>query len=126
MYFPEFKRLRAANPDQARTIDDLDRYLSSLTGSERHHISARTVAEALHASHDKIVGLLMAATNLGLLKLKFRVICPQSEAGIRDYEDINDIPTEIECDICGEAHQVTADDIEYFFELNEKNAPVSR
>jgi len=66
----------------------------------------------------------MAATSLGLLKLKYRLLCPSNGSGIRDYEKLSQIPKQILCDTCGETHEVTPDDIEYFFELSEKAAHV--
>lgn len=126
MYFPGLNQLRAANPDQADVISKIDDYLASLSGPARLHINSTTVAEAIGAPRDKVIGLLMAAANLGILKLKFRVVCPREGGGIRDFESLSDIPTEIYCGICDEVHQITTDDVEYFFELSEKNATVGR
>jgi uncharacterized protein DUF5939 len=126
MYYPEFKQLREANPELSRVISTVDRYLASLDGSARSHISASTVAAATDVPRDKVLGILMAAANLGLLKLKFRLLCPVEGSGIRDYDNLKDIPTEVYCDTCNEMHRVTTDDVEYYFELSEKSAAARR
>jgi hypothetical protein len=124
MFYPELKQLQKANPDQAKVISALDGYLASLHGSARSHINATTVAQGVGAPRDKVIGLLMGAATLGLLKLKFRVMCPHNDAGIKDYDKLSDIPREVYCDVCDEAHKVTPDDIEYFFELSSQGVPV--
>jgi hypothetical protein len=126
MYYPEFKRLQEANPDLSRVISTVDRYLASLDGSARSHISASTVAAATDQPRDKVLGILMAAANLKLLKLKYRLVCPVQGSGIRDYDSLKDIPTEVYCDTCDEMHRITTDDVEYFFELSEANAAARR
>jgi hypothetical protein len=126
MYFPEFKRLQEANPNLSATVSAVDGYLASLEGSARSHINASTVAAATNQPRDKVLGLLMAAANLKLLKLKFRLLCPAEESGIRDYENLADIPAEVYCDVCDQTHRVTTDDVEYFFELAEASAAARR
>lgn len=126
MYYPEFKRLREANPELSKVISAVDSYLASLNGSARLHISASTVAESTSQPRDKVLGILMAAANLKLLKLKFRLLCPVEGSGIRDYDDLKDIPTEVFCDTCDATHQVSTDDVEYFFELSEASAAARR
>jgi len=124
MFYRELNQLREANPEQGELISRLDGYLSSLTGKARSNITASTVAAAVGAPRDKTIGLLMAAAKLGVLKLKYRVMCESQGHGLREYEKLTDIPREIYCDTCDETHQVTPDDIEYFFELTEKSASV--
>jgi hypothetical protein len=126
MYYPEFKQLREANPELSGVISALDKYLASLEGSARSHISASTVSAATGLARDKVLGVLMAAANLGLLKLKFRLLCPVEGSGIRDYDNLKDIPTEVYCDTCDEMHKVTTHDVEYYFELSEKSAAARR
>jgi hypothetical protein len=123
MFFQELKRLREANPNLSDAIARLDKYLSTLTGTERSSISASTVAAATDLPRDKTIGLLMAAAELGLLKLKYRVVCPNGH-GVRDFERLQDIPREIYCGACDQTREVTPDDVEYFFELTEKAASV--
>jgi hypothetical protein len=125
MYFPELRRLREANPDLGDAIDQLDRYLSSLDASARSHINASTVSAAIAIPRDKAIGLLMAAAELGLLKLKFRVQCPEGH-GLRDFDKLQDIPKELYCDVCDESRPVSPDDIEYFFTLTERATSVRR
>ena len=124
MFYRELNQLRRANPDEDGAITRLDRYLSSLPPGAARNITATTVSAAIGAPRSKTVGLLMAATALGLLKLKFRVVCPEGKHGIRDYENLDDIPSEIYCDACEETYGVTPDDVEYFFELTERAASV--
>jgi hypothetical protein len=125
MYFQGLKQLRAANPDLGDAIVRLDRYLSSLTGNPRRHITASTVSASIEVPRDKAIGLLMGAAGLGLLKLKFRVQCPDGH-GVRDFDRVQDIPAEIYCDACDQTRPVSPDDIEYFFELTERAALVRR
>ena len=124
MSYQELKQLRRVNPDQAGVISEIEKYLSSLQGSQRNHINASAVAQRIGAPRDKVIGLLMAAASLGLLRLKYRVICPNHSGGIRDYETLSEIPPEIACDVCNETLAITPDDIEYFFELTQANAPM--
>jgi hypothetical protein len=126
MYFPELNRLREANPDQAGTLIKLDRYLARLTGPARLHIAATDVAQAIEAQRDKVIGLLMAAAHLGLLRVKFRVSCPTRGHGIRDFEKLAEIPRTLYCDVCDEEHPITPDDVEYFFELVDHTVAARR
>ncbi len=121
MYFQELERLQKVNPELTGVLTKLDRYLSQLERSATLHITASDVAQAIHAHRDTVVGLLMASAQLGLLRLKFRVSCPVRGHGMRDFADLSEIPTDLHCDICGEPHPITADDVEYFFEL-QRNA----
>lgn len=123
MFFQELTRLREANPDLKDAINHLDRYLASLTGSARNNINASTVAAALNIPRGQAIGLLMAVAELGVLKLKYRVLCPDGH-GVQEFNRLQDIPTEIYCGACDQTHPVTTDDVEYFFELNEKTASV--
>ena len=61
-----------------------------------------------------------------MLKLKFRVMCPNYGGGMRDYEKLSDIPNEVYCDLCDELHEVTPEDVEYFFELSEMTQGATR
>jgi hypothetical protein len=126
MYYPEFKQLREANPELSKVISAVDSYLASLSGSARSHISASTVAGATGQPRDKVLGILMAVANLKLLKLKFRLVCPVEGSGIRDYDNLQDIPAEVYCDTCDEMHRVSTDDVEYFFEFSEASAAARR
>jgi hypothetical protein len=125
MYFRELKQLREANPDLGHVIVRLDGYLSSLAGNARRHITASTVSVAIDVPRDKAIGLLMGAAELGLLKLKFRVQCPDGH-GVRDFDSLQGIPAEIHCDACDETRPISPDDVEYFFELTERTASVRR
>ena len=120
MFFPVLRRLRENNPQLSQTIEALDEYLASLEGGARLHITASGVAQAIDAPRDRVVGLLMAAANLGLLRLKFRVSCPVTGGGLRDFDSLSEIPRQLICDLCGEEHVVTPDDVEYFFELKDQ------
>lgn len=124
MYFRELKQLREANPKLAETIAKLDQYLAGLQSASRKHISATDVAQQIGASREQILGLLMGSTQLGLLNLKFRVSCPH-EHPIRDYSQLKDIPKTVYCDVCDEEHEVTPDDVEYFFELAGHALPIA-
>lgn len=123
MYFQELKGLREANPELKDAVDNLDRYLASLTGSARNNINASTVTAALNIPRGKAIGLLMAAAEVGLLRLKYRVVCPEGH-GVQEFDRLQGIPTEIYCGACDQTYPVTSDDVEYFFELNEKTASV--
>lgn len=120
MYFRELNKLLEANPDLSSAIRRLDQYLSGLEGEARFHVTASSVASATDISRDTAIGLLMAAVKLGILRLKFRVSCPNVGAGIRDFSDFSEIPEELKCDLCGQEHIVTPDDIEYFFEIKDR------
>ena len=106
MFFPVLKKLRESNPRLTRTIEALDQYLARLDGPSRMHITASGVAEELGAPRDQVLGLLMASANQGLLKLKFRLICPITNGGLRDFENLSDIPKRVECDVCGERNML--------------------
>jgi hypothetical protein len=123
MFFRELKQLRAANPDLDDAIARLDQYLSSLTGTARSHISASTVSAAVGVPRDKAIGLLMGAAELGLLRLKYRVQCPDGH-GVKDFDRLQDIPAEIYCGACDETRPITPDDVEYYFEFNGRAATV--
>jgi hypothetical protein len=123
MYFQELNKLREANPDLGDAIVRLDEYLASLTGNARRHINASTVSAALNVPREITIGLLMGSSELGLLKLKFRVQCPDGH-GVGDFDRLQDIPSEIYCGACDETRPVIPDDVEYFFELTDKAASV--
>jgi hypothetical protein len=120
MFFPVLRELQESNPQLNNTIAAMDSFLARLEGNTRLHITASGVAQAIGAPRDEVLGVLMAAANLGLLRLKFRVICPTTNGGVRDYDSLADIPRSIACDLCGQEHVITPDDVEYFFELQDQ------
>jgi hypothetical protein len=120
MLFPVLKQLQKNNPRLTKTIEALDEYLSGLEGNAKNHITATGAAQATGGPRKEVLGILMAAANLGLLNLKYRVECPNSAAGLRDYDNLEDIPRSLPCDLCGEDHVITSDDVEYFFQLQDQ------
>jgi hypothetical protein len=54
------------------------------------------------------------------------LICPSNNAGLRDFDSLDQIPRRIDCDLCGEEHVVTPDDVEYFFELQDELVAANR
>jgi hypothetical protein len=120
MFFPVLKQLKENNPKLAKTIGAINQYLGELDGKARKHITATGVTQATGQPRGEVLGVLMAAANLGMLQIKYRVECPKSAAGLRDYDKLNDIPRRVPCDLCGEDHVITADDIEYFFQLQDQ------
>jgi hypothetical protein len=125
MYFRELSQLQEANPDLANIVAKLDKYLARLQGKSRNHIAVTDVAQQIGAPRDKVLGLLMAAAQLRLLKLKFRVSCPVHGHGIKDYAEIKDVPSTVYCDVCDDEHELTGDDVEYFFELAPQALPIT-
>lgn len=125
MYFRELKQLREANPELADVVVSLDKYLAGLHGKSRNQIVATDVAQQIGAPRIKVLGLLMAAAQLGLLKLKFRIACPIRGHGIRDYAQIQEIPSTVYCDVCDDDHELTGNDIEYYFELPTQALPIA-
>jgi hypothetical protein len=123
MFFQELKRLREANPRLSEAITRLDGYLASLTSNARSNITVSTVTAAIGQTRDRVVGLLMAAAESGLLKLKYRVFCPDGH-GVQVFDRLQDVPNTIYCGACDETRPVTPDDVEYFFELTDKSASV--
>jgi len=117
--------LREANPKLSDAITRLDEYLASLTGNARSNITVSTVSAAIGQPRDQVLGLLMAASELGVLKLRYRVLCPDGH-GVQVFDRLEDVPTTIYCGACDETRPVTPDDVEYFFELTEKAASVGR
>jgi hypothetical protein len=113
------------NPELADVIAKLDKYLARLQGNSRNHINATDVAQQIGAPRNRVLGLLMAAADSGLLRLKFRVSCPVRGHGIKDYVNPADIPETIYCDVCDEEHEITPDDVEYFFELGSRAMPIA-
>jgi len=123
MYFQELKQLREANLKLSDAITRLDEYLASLTGNARSNITVSTVSSAIGQPRDRVLGLLMAASELGLLKLRYRVLCPDDH-GVQVFDRLQDVPPTIHCGACDETRAVTPDDVEYFFALTEKAASV--
>ena len=126
MYFQELSQLQKKNPSLSQVISRLDTYLYTLPVAARVHINASDTAQAIEEHRQQVISLLMAATQLGLLKLKFRINCPVHGHGIRDFSDLSELPPELYCDVCDERHPVTTDDVEYFFELPTHPIAIAR
>ena len=120
MYFQELSRLRDSNRSQTDVLKRIDSYLAKASANARFYITATDVAQAIAAPRQVVIGLLMAAAHVGVLRLKFRLTCPERGAGIRDYDELSEIPLDVYCDLCDQTHRVSSDDIEYFFEIAQK------
>jgi hypothetical protein len=123
MYFHELKRLREANPKLSDAVGRLDEYLASLTGSARSNITVSTVSSAIGKPRDLVLGLLMASSELGLIKLRYRILCPDGH-GVQVFDRLEDVPNTMYCGACDETRPVAPDDVEYFFGLTDKAASV--
>ena len=74
-------------------MSELDRVLELISGE----IEPEFIAEKLNTSVCHATNLCLKLVESGKLKLKFKVVCPRCRSICAEFENIMDIPDEVEC-----------------------------
>jgi len=119
MYYPELSKLIAELPFCRKEIVQLDNYLASLDKRKAKNIFISIVLKHVKSEPKVLQEILNKIVGLGLLDKKYRIMCYKHFAGIDEYNSLNEIPHEVECDFCEENHEVRNSDIIEFFILNK-------
>jgi len=124
MYFRELSTLTREHPWAKREIKALDDYLASAPADTAEAISIPLVVKAIEGDPGVVKRLLDRSAELGLLRRRYRVVCPKDRADIGEFRTLGEIPQEIECEFCDEKHEVSDNDIEEIFALNREPVAV--
>ena len=88
-------------------------YLRNLPAAIAQRINPQIVARDLGASVAEAVAVLEAEVRAGVLRRRYWITCPIKDAGIRWFEEGDDLPDSLECDLCEEGpHPVDPERIE--------------
>lgn len=100
----------------------IDHYLATLNAKQALKISAWKISNITKVTQEAILEVLLKASSLGLLTVKYEIIHPSTKIALKSYDKPEDIPLEINCHeigIDGENFNVSEENIYLIFRLNE-------
>ena len=109
MPFPQLDRFKSQDPEVANLLSELEVYLDqvlhrppldyqSFYDSPSHDISPQWVAHELNTNIERAYALLYMVYQAGLIRPRYDVYCPDTNAHIESYHLLDELPSEIECD----------------------------
>lgn len=124
MYFQESDILLNRYPQYKEQIQTIDEFFHSLTPEESMQLKIEVISDLTGLSKEIIEFLIQEYCNEGLLKKKLVLCCLKNGDVIREINEIPDGEFEEFCDICGENHTFTKENIEPCYEIVKFPNPV--
>jgi hypothetical protein len=131
MPFPQLDRFKSQDPEVADLLSALEVYLEqvlhrppqdfpSFYQSPSHDISPRWVANELKTNIERAYALLYMVYQAGLIRPRYDVYCPDTNAYIESYPSFDQLPPEVECDHHGfpTTHDKDTYRVNLFFEFS--------
>ena len=105
-------------------IEKLDTFLGELTLAQGTYLSPWRVAQKTAVSQPSVIETFLAASQKGLLSIRFEVWCPETRIKIFESFDKAEIQSQILCDRCSpeKVHEISDSDVHLSFRLNEESS----
>lgn len=91
----------ARMPIQQDLIAPLQRHLQEATDEEVLRMQPYALAESWHGEPREVLRLFLYATKVGLLTLKWEMMCPNCRVPKAEYDTLGSLETRYHCDLCG-------------------------
>ena len=124
MYFQESDTLLDNYPGYKNEIQIMDEFFHSLTSEESMQLKVETIADITCLSCKIVKFLIQKYCNRGLLKKKLVLCCLKNGAVIKEIGEMPDDEFEEFCDLCGENHTFTKENIEPRYKIASFPNPV--
>ncbi len=113
----------AQMPIQQDLIAPLQRHLQEATDEEVLRMQPYALAEPWHGEPREVLRLFLYATKVGLLTLKWEMMCPNCRVPKAEYDTLGSLETRYHCDLCGVDFEA---DFERYVELRFSVHPAVR
>ena len=113
----------AQMPIQQNLIAPLQRHLQEGTDEEVLRMQPYALAETWHSAPQEVLRLFLYATKIGLLTLKWEMMCPNCRVPKAEYDSLGSLETHYHCDLCGVDFEA---DFERYVELRFSVHPAVR
>src|SRR5262245_55676802 len=113
----------AQMPIQQGLMASLQRHLQEGTDEEVLRMQPYALAEAWHRTPREVLRLFLYATKVGLLTLKWEMMCPNCRVPKAEYDTLGSLETRYHCDLCGVDFEA---DFERYVELRFSVHPAIR
>lgn len=117
MFYQKLENLALLLNSKREAIEKIDKFLAETNQYAGKHIRASFIANKLLINPKITREILTICVDLGILKQKYRYYCPETGAGIEDFEEGQDIPGEIDCDECDDTHFLNREDLIVIYDL---------
>jgi len=91
----------AQMPIQQDLLAPLQRHLQEGTDEEVLRMQPYALAETWHGAPREVLRLFLYATKVGLLTLKWEMMCPNCRVPKAEYDSLRSLKTHYHCDLCG-------------------------
>jgi class 3 adenylate cyclase len=91
----------AQMPIQPDLLASLQRHLQEGTDEEVLRMQPYALAETWHRAPREVLRLFLYATKVGLLTLKWEMMCPNCRVPKAEYDSLRSLETRYHCDLCG-------------------------
>ena len=91
----------AQMPIQQDLMAPLQRHLQEGTDEEVLRMQPYALAETWHSAPQEVLRLFLYATKVGLLTLKWEMMCPNCRVPKAEYDSLRSLETRYHCDLCG-------------------------
>jgi class 3 adenylate cyclase len=113
----------AQMPIQKHLLVALQRHLQEGTDEEVLRMQPYALAETWHSAPREVLRLFLYATKIGLLTLKWEMMCPNCRVPKAEYDSLRSLETRYHCDLCGVDFEA---DFERYVELRFSVHPAVR
>jgi adenylate cyclase len=113
----------AQMPIQQTLLAPLRRHLQEGTDEEVLRMQPYALAETWHSAPREVLRLFLYATKVGLLTLKWEMMCPNCRVPKAEYDSLRSLETRYHCDLCGVDFEA---DFERYVELRFSVHPAVR
>jgi adenylate cyclase len=113
----------AQTPIQQDLLAPLQRHLQEGTDEEVLRMQPYALAETWHSAPREVLRLFLYATKVGILTLKWEMMCPNCRVPKAEYDTLGSLETHYHCDLCGVDFEA---DFERYVELRFSVHPAIR
>ena len=113
----------AQMPIQQDLMAPLQQHLQEGTDEEVLRMQPYALAETWHSAPREVLRLFLYATKVGLLTLKWEMMCPNCRVPKAEYDTLRSLETRYHCDLCGVDFEA---DFERYVELRFSVHPAIR
>lgn len=123
MYYPESDILLRSSPEYEKEILELDKLLGSMARNEGKQLKIEVISDLTAIKVGIIEFIFDYYCKADILELKNYLICPEEFHFLNEIDDdyFKRLPLKGFCDICGEEHVFTKDDLAICYTL-KRNA----
>jgi hypothetical protein len=110
------------NPKLAPLVEKLEEYIQWLAERGIKEVIPRVAAAQLGVSEADTLGLLSLFQDAGLVKPRYDLVCKATSSVVGSFYSLDEVPDEVDCQICGKEHDADDLRVDLVFEIAEGRA----